>query len=331
MRDTTADSPSLDQDWRPTASPAVLRVRAELLTRTRGFFHNLGYWEVETPLLSADVAIDAHIDPFSCAYVPSSDSRAQPRRMFLQTSPEFAMKRLLAAGADAIYQIARAFRNGERGGRHNPECTLIEWYRRGMHYHDLMTEVGRYVSAMLGITEPERITYREWFYRATDVDPLTASDEQLFALAAAHGCDRETERDDVLNSLLAAVVEPKLPVGSAVLVYDFPATQAALSRIRKGSPDVAERFELYVDGIELANGYQELTDPEELRRRCQRQNRRRRHRGQEEFPIESRLLAAMDAGLPECAGVALGFDRLVMLAARAGAIDEVIAFPIERA
>lgn len=320
-----------DGDWPPTAPLTNLRLRAALLAKCREFFVRRGYWEVETPLLSADVAVDAHIEPFLAEFQTNGQPERSPR-LFMQTSPEFAMKRLLAAGADAIFQISRAFRNGECGVIHNPECTLVEWYRVGMHYHDLMTEVGDLVREFVEIATIRRTTYRDLFVDTIGLDPFLAADDELLRFASRH----ETvppwaTRDDMLNVVLAADIEPRLKDGGALFVHDFPASQAALARVRRGAPDVAERFELYLNGIELCNGYQELTDPDELMRRAHQQNKRRLARGGHALPVESRLLAAMRFGLPECAGVALGFDRLVMIAVGAGSIDEVVAFPFARA
>jgi lysyl-tRNA synthetase class 2 len=310
----------------------MLRLRAALLREVRRFFESRGYWEADTPILSADATVDAHLDPFELTIGGT--------KFFLQTSPEFAMKRLLAAGSGSIYQISRVFRDGELGARHNPEFTMIEWYRVGGDYQSLMTEVGELVSQIAGVAAPERITYQAAFERFAGFDPHAEADSSLRDRAVSLGmavasCDSKSDlasgRDEWLNFLLAAVVEPNLGTDRPVFVYGYPATQAALARIDPGPPAVAQRFELYVQGVELCNGYQELLDPDELRERSIRQNAIRRSLGKRELPVDSRLLAAMRAGLPPCAGVALGFDRLLMIAAKSAELREVLPFFWDRA
>jgi lysyl-tRNA synthetase class 2 len=255
--------------------------------------------------------------------------------MWLQTSPEFAMKRLLAAGAEAIYQVSRVFRQDERGPLHNPEFTLVEWYRTGDNLDAGMTFTSDLCEALLGRGPAERLSYAVAFDRYVGLDPHTSDIEVL--MAAAHECGSPPEslsrddRDGWLDWLLTEKVQAKLGVQRPVLLHDFPASQAALAQVRPGPPAVAERFELYVNGWELANGYHELLDAAELRRRNALANELRRSDGKEALPEESRLLAAMDHGLPPAVGCALGFDRLVMVAVGAKSIEEVIAFPWERA
>ncbi len=317
--------------WRPTASPDAMRLRARMLRAIRAFFDERGYVEVQTPLLSADASADRHVEAFSC--------RAGSEERFLQTSPEFAMKRLLAAGMEAVYQITHAFRRGERGRRHNPEFLIVEWYRVGDTHWEQMEETERLVRAAaaaggagdaMGIgPEPfERVSYREAFQRWAGFDPFAAPAGGLAELAARAGARAPAslpadDTDGWLDLVLTQVVEPRLAAEGPTFLYDYPASQAALARIRPGSPPVAERFELYVKGLELCNGYHELTDAEELRERLRA----------DRIPLEraSGLLQAMDAGLPASAGVALGFDRLVMAALGAETIDEVIPFPFEDA
>ncbi|MBX9654310.1 EF-P lysine aminoacylase GenX [bacterium] len=310
----------------PTVTMNVLRRRAKLLEQARLFFLNRGYWEVETPLLSADTCIDAHIDPISLTV----DGEVR----FLQTSPEFAMKRLLVAGSGSIFQIAHAFRAGESGNRHNREFTLIEWYKLGATYHELMVEVSEFASHLAGWPEAEKLTYREAFMRETKLDPLLAPEDGLWELARCRGLSsRPVERDDLLNFLWADLVEPTLGLQSPLFIHDYPASQAALAKVRE-EPDgtaIAERFELYVNGVELCNGYQELSDATELRKRFERQNELRIVLGKSPLPVESRLIQAMKAGLPDCAGVALGFERLMMLLIGTNEIKEVLPFPDSRA
>jgi lysyl-tRNA synthetase class 2 len=301
-------------NFRPTATLDTLRRRAELIRRTRPFFDSRGFLEVETPLLSHDAVVDRHLDPLSVTLFTDPREPTRGQTVWLQTSPEFAMKRLVAAGMPAIYQIARAFRGGESGRLHNPEFTLLEWYRTGDDYHAGMDLLDELAQALLNRGPAERITFRQAFLQHAGIDPLTGEHNQL-----------------ALDRLLVERVEPHLGRQRPTILYDYPADQAALARVRPGDPPVAERFELYVDGIELANGYHELLDPAILRARNQKNNALRAADGKYTLPEESRLLAAMEHGLPPCAGCALGFDRLVMVATGAGSIQEVLAFPSERA
>lgn len=318
-------------DYLPTASLDVLKLRAQMLTHSRQFFHSRGYWEVETPVLSADVTVDLHLDPFEVRFPPSAIPGLQRDRLFLQTSPEFAMKRLLAAGSGSIFQITKAFRQGEFGPLHNPEFTIVEWYKVGADYHELMSEVGALVCGLLDLPPPARVAYQQAFHLGCGFDPFEIPDEELARLCAERGYFGGASRDHWLNFLLAEWLEPTLGFEQPLFLYDYPASQAALSQIDPGPPAVGRRFELYIRGWELCNGYQELADPDELRRRIQEQNALRAAEGKPTLPAESRLLDAMEAGLPDCSGVALGFDRLVMLKAGAASIEEVLPFPIARA
>lgn len=315
-------------DFRPTAGWRALRLRAAMLRTVREFFHDRGFLEVETPVLSADTVVDRHLDPFVL------DDGG--RRFYLQTSPEFCMKRLLASGAGAIYQITRAFRREEHGRLHNPEFTMVEWYRPGDGLAEGMQLLSDLAEAMLGRGPAELVSYQEAFRRHVGIDPHTADADALIQAVRASGIDTpaslsSADRDGWLDLLLVERVQPHLGVERPTIVYDYPASQSALAQVRPGPPPVAERFELYVSGIELANGYHELTDADELRRRIAQANELRRQDGKSALPEENRLLAAMDAGLPESTGVAMGFDRLVMVAAGATSLAEVMAFPIDRA
>ncbi len=315
----------MSSSWEPSAGFAALRRRAEVLARIRAFFAARSVIEVETPVLAAAGGTDIHLAPLHT-------DLADGRRLYLQTSPEFAMKRLLAAGSGPIYQLGRAFRDGEAGRRHNPEFTMLEWYRPGWDHRALMDEVDALLTEVLGTAPGERMTYREAFRRHAGLDPFTAVDDELRARATGLGLDAgDVDRDGCLSLLLGAVVEPRLGRGRPTFLDDFPASQAALARIRPGEPPVAERFEAYVEGVELANGYHELTDPAEQRCRFEVDLAERRRRGLPELPVDERLLAALEHGLPECAGVALGVDRLVMLACGAASLADVIAFPVDRA
>ena len=328
--------------WRPAASPEALRLRAELLATTRRFFAERGVLEVETPTLAGAAATDPHL--------ASLAARCGDRLLYLQTSPEYAMKRLLAAGSGPIYQLGRAFRDGESGRRHNPEFTLLEWYRPGFDHHRLMDEVEELLGATLGLAQrpagrlpAERLSYREAFRRHAGIDPLTDPLERLAAAALELAGPSESggraslpdlgdDRDAWLDLLMVFAVQERLGRGRATLLYDYPASQAALARVRRDEDGtrVAERFEVFVEGVELANGFHELTDAVEQRRRFEHDLEIRRARGLPEVPLDERLLAALEEGMPACAGVALGVDRLVMLAAGAESIDQVMAFPVDR-
>ncbi|MDX1948791.1 MAG: amino acid--tRNA ligase-related protein [Pirellulaceae bacterium] len=301
-----------DRSFLPTATLDMLRRRAELLARMRHFFAVRDFLEVETPILSHDVVVDRHLDPLGVTLFrdPREPTRGQP--LWLQTSPEFGMKRLLAAGATAIFQITKVFRGGEVGRLHNPEFTLVEWYRVGDDYAAGRRLLGELAAEILGRGPPDELTFATAFHRHAGVDP--------------HGLD-----DFVIDELLTSQVDPHLGRGRPTILFDYPASQAALAQVRPGPPAVAERFELYVDGIELANGYHELLDPAILRERNRTNNAARISDGKPALPAESRLLAAMEQGLPPCSGCALGFDRLVMVATGAKSIAEVLAFPMERA
>ena len=323
--------------WRPTAPLDNLRRRADLLAGVRRFFGARGMLEVETPALGAAASTDLHLASLSTRLhgLHGGADSGEPVELWLQTSPELHMKRLLAAGSGPIWQLARAFRDGEAGGRHNPEFTLLEWYRPGWDHHRLMDEVEELLGDLLGTGRAERLTYREAFLRHAGVDPFDAQLEELQERAAALGIatgELPADRETWLQLLLSLAVEPRLGRGGAPsFVLDFPAEQAALARVRPDDPPVAERFEVFVAGLELANGYHELTDPVEQERRFRGDLSARQVRGLPRVPGDQRLLAALAHGLPDCAGVALGFDRLVMLAVGARRIDEVIAFPLDRA
>jgi lysyl-tRNA synthetase class 2 len=322
-----------DALWRPSASLENLRRRAAILADVRRFFAERDVLEVETPVLIGASAADPNLASFSLAYTgPGAPTSG---RLWLQTSPEFAMKRLLAAGSGCIYQICRAFRVDERGRRHNPEFTMIEGCRLGFDHHRLMEEVTTLAARILGSRPVEVVSYRDAFQRLADIDPFECSVADLKACAAARQIPLpglpDADRDGWLDLLFSEIVAPCLGRGTFSYVCDFPASQAALARLRpEAGIEVAERFELFIDGMEIANGYHELTDPGEQRRRFEQERAHRQATGQPESSVDERLLAAMASGLPECAGVALGFDRLVMLAVGAERIDEVMTFPVER-
>ena len=317
--------------WRPTASSKMLRLRADTLAKIRAFFAERDVMEVETPLLASAPVTDLHLHALSCRYRgPGVD---EGRELYLQTSPEFAMKRLLAAGSGPIYQICRATRNGEAGRRHNPEFTILEWYRPGWDHHRLMDEVDELLAAILGCGSGERLSYAATFERYAGIDVFAESNEALRLRVEDFGV-KDVEgltRDDLLNLVLTHVIEPKVGHCQPTFIHDYPASQASLAKVRDGDPPLAERFEVFAEGVELANGYHELTDPAVQRRRFESDLEARRNLGLPEVPIDERLLAALEHGLPECAGIALGVDRLIMLAAGTRDIADVLTFPIDRA
>jgi len=322
-------------DWAPVARPEIIRLRAELLGRIRQFFRERGVLEVETPQLSRHATTEPALQSFTLDVLPMGGTEGQPR--YLQTSPELAMKRLLAAGIGPIYQVCRAFRGGERGGRHNPEFTLLEWYRPEFTYHRLMDEVAALVRqawARPGLKD-ERIAYGDLFQGRLGVDAHRAKPGELQAAAVEQGIPDaehlELPRDAWLDLLMSQCIEPDLGRGRMTFIFDYPSTQASLARVRRGPTPVAERFELYLEGMELANGFQELTDPAEQRRRFERDQQQRARSGSPKLSLDERFLGALQAGLPVCSGVALGLDRLLMVMSGASRIDQVLTFPWERA
>lgn len=316
---------------------AALELRARLNALVREFFATRGVLEVETPILSAAGNTDLHIEGFATQF--SGNVQAGARERFLRTSPEYPLKRLLAAGVGDCYELGRVFRNGEAGRSHNPEFTLLEWYRVGWDHHRLMGECAELVGAALALVgravSINKISYINWFMDELDLDPSSASEAELRSPLIEFRIEPDgLTRDDWLDLLITHRLQPALPRDAITLVYDYPATQCALARIRAGEPGsnggVAERFELYLGAYELANGYHELNDAAEQRARFERDNARRRERGLRELPIDENLLAVLDA-MPDCAGVALGVDRLLMCMLGTDDIRDVLAFPFAEA
>ncbi len=312
-------------DWRPAASIPHLKARARLQQDIRAYFSERNVLEVETPLISMAGNTD-----------PEIQSIRTDTGGYLRTSPEFPLKRLLAAGYGDIFELGRVFRAGESGRFHNPEFTMLEWYRTGFSYQQLMDEVADLVRfcgrGKFDQWPEQRLSYRQLFLHHLDLDPFTADSKELSDAAKKHGfTDIELERRQWLDLLISLVIQPALPEESLTYIYDFPTEQAALARIRPGSPPLAERFELYLGHIELANGYQELTDASEQRRRFNTENIQREKRGAVICKTDHHLIAALEHGLPECAGVALGVDRLLMNLCGVETISEVTAFPFSRA
>ena len=320
--------------WRPAASIDVLHGRAAMLARIRAYFDAQEVREVQTPVLSAFAVSDPQIE--SVVAAPAGGTRR-----FLQTSPEYPMKRLLAAGFGDCYQVCPVFRDGESGRLHNPEFTMIEWYRLDFGVAEMQHDVDRVLRVACAdvrdFAPTQSITYRDAVLDAAGIDSESATPAEIRAALAARGVEPVGaggwDRDAWLDLLMGAVVGPSLGHGSPVFVEDYPPSQAALARLRTSRDGalVADRFELYVDGLELANGFHELGDAVEQRRRFERDLVTRGAHGQDRNPLDENLLAALGNGLPDCAGVALGFDRLVMAAWRLPSLDAAMAFPASRA
>ena len=315
-------------DWQPSASIETLRERARLLARVRAFFAERGVLEVETPVLGHGGSTDVHLDSLWL----TATTPAGRERLWLQTSPEFHMKRLLAAGSGPIFQLARSFRDGEVGRRHNIEFTMLEWYRPGFTLGALISEADALIRHVLPNVGPCRQRrYRDLFRETLQVDPFTTTLDDLRRLATKHGqIDMgESERDACLDLLLSVVIEPGLGRDGIDVIIDYPASQAALARWRCDPEDgveVAARFEIYVNGLELANGYHELTDAVEQAERFDADNRERERLGKLMVNSDQRLIAALQAGMPDGCGVALGMDRLIQLALGRSSVADVMAF-----
>ncbi|GGY20182.1 elongation factor P--(R)-beta-lysine ligase [Rhodanobacter panaciterrae] len=312
---------------------APLQLRARLYALIRAFFADRHVLEVETPILSAAGNTEPNIESFSTTFSGHVDAGARER--WLRTSPEFPLKRLLAAGIGDCYELGRVFRNGEAGGRHNPEFSMLEWYRVDWDHRRLMGETIELVEvalAMVGRRAEVLIeSYRQLFLDELGIDPLHAPIDELRAPLAEYNIDPDgLVRDDWLDLLITHKLQPAFPRDRITVVHDYPATQCALARVRPGEPPLAERFELYLGCYELANGYHELNDAAEQRGRFERDNAVRRARGLREVPIDERLLGVLGA-LPDCAGVALGVERLLMCLAGTDAIADVLAFPFNQA
>jgi elongation factor P--(R)-beta-lysine ligase len=326
----TRNSAPGETRWRPGASLRTIKARAELYGSVRAFFRARGVLEVDTPVLSAHATVDRHIESF-----------AVPGGGWLQTSPEFPMKRLLCAGSGPIFQIAAVFRREEQGRHHNPEFRLLEWYRPGWDHHRLMDEVEALLQA-LGVAPQrgfERLGYRDAFRQHAGFDPFIETVSALRDRAAAGAVPlldlgvAETNRDAWLDLWMSYRVGQRLGLDAPVFLYDFPASQAALARVRRdaGAPPVAERFELFWRGLELANGFHELADAAEQRRRFESDQAWRAAQGRVVPPFDAHLIEALQSGLPDCAGVALGLDRLLMLMQDLPDVSSTMSFDASRA
>lgn len=318
--------------WQPSAAMPLLKERARLIARIRRFFQERGVLEVETPIMSHATVTDPHIASIPVAYQEIGSTHAST--LYLQTSPEYAMKRLLAAGSGAIFQITKSFRQGERGRLHNPEFTMLEWYRPGFDHHALMDEMEALLCEVLAVTKVKRMTVYEVFQHYLKINPHHATLTELIDCAKQHDIhyDTHAEQKNVwLDLLFSHAIEPHLGHDGPVFIYDYPVSQAALAKIRDEVVPVASRFEVYVKGIELANGFHELQDPNEQRQRFLGDLAFRSENSMDIVPMDERLLSALESGLPDCAGVALGLDRLVMLALGEQSIAAVMGFDFARA
>lgn len=317
-------------NWCPSASVKNLRLRAEILKKIRDFFSARSILEVETPLLCHTSVTDPYIESIPAYY----QSSRKEERYYLQTSPEYAMKRLLAANSGSIYQICKAFRQDEIGRFHNPEFTLLEWYHIGFDHHQLMQEMDELLQQLLGTNAAVKKSYQEIFQDFLKINPHTINESDLKKCLKQNHLSLATQINDIdtlLQLLFTHCIEPHLGKNAPCFIYDFPASQAALSRIQPSDPPLAARFEVYFQGIELANGFHELCDASEQRKRFQKNLLLREKEGLHLLPIDELFLSALDQGLPDCAGVALGLDRLIMLAAKVSHIQEVLSFDFSKA
>jgi len=318
--------------WQPSAAIDQLRARARILKSIRDFFAARDVMEVETPLMCHTSVTDPYIQSIPALF--QAQPHAKESRHYLQTSPEYAMKRLLVAGSGAIFQICKAFRQGEIGRYHNPEFTMMEWYRPGFDHHQLMDEMDELLQLILNKPAAERLSYADIFMQHVQLNPHTATLQELQTCAQQKNISvagEITDRDTWMQLLMSDYIEPRVGQDRPCFIYDFPASQAALSRVQPSQLPVASRFEVYFRGIELANGFHELQDASEQRKRFEKNNAERKALGFNEMVIDEFLLAALDQGLPDCAGVALGIDRLIMLAEESKQIADVLSFDFIRA
>lgn len=319
--------------WQPSSSIETLRQRAQITSKIRQFFAQREVWEVETPALSHHGVTDVHLSAFKTDFLHPQAVEYCP--LFLQTSPEFAMKRLLVAGSGSIFQLSKAFRNEEAGSYHNPEFSMLEWYRTDFDHWQLIDEVDALLQYTLATGPLSVLTYQDAFIQYCGFDPLEATIETVCKRACELGFEliahNEQDIDVLLQLLCCECIEPNIGREAPVALVGFPASQAALARLEPSDPRVARRFEVYFRGIELANGYHELSDSAELKQRFERDNQTRLSKGKQVMAIDPCFIEAMDAGMPECAGVALGIDRLMMLALNKSSITDVVSFAIDRA
>ncbi len=338
------------KSWQPSASFELIKLRADTLKQIRSFFDKNQVLEVDTPTLSSASVPDPFIESFQTRYIPLTQTM-QTEQYYLHTSPEFAMKRLLASGSGSIYQISKVFRQGESGRRHNPEFTLLEWYRDGWDHHQLMLEVSQLFTLLLSpcveLAAPQFITYEQAFQAVLGINPHTVDKTDLLACVAKAGLanvlDDNEHRDRFLELLFSHTIEPSLGkkrgkkrdktnnMPGICFLYHYPASQASLAKTGMHNGQlIAQRFEVFIDGMELGNGFYELNDAGEQRARFEADNHSRKLMGNNEVPLDENFLQAV-GHLPECAGVAIGIERLLMVMSQSQHINDVIAFPFERA
>ncbi|NQZ23732.1 MAG: elongation factor P--(R)-beta-lysine ligase [Colwellia sp.] len=323
--------------WSTTISWHDAKARANLIAQIRDFFQDRNVIEVETPSLSVGTVTDPFLDAFCSKYNFLQTSHIdQEKTYYLQTSPEFHMKRLLASGFGCIYQICKAFRHEGSGQNHNPEFTMLEWYRIGFNQHDLMAELDELLILILGTSQSQKISYQELFLRHISVDPLTASFDELYAVIKLHNKAADwlytsNDSDLLLQFIFSEIIESNIGLDVPCFVYNFPVAQASLAQVCTNDHRVAKRFECYFNGIELANGFDELTDAKVQLNRFEQDNYKRTKLGLNVREIDENFISALQSGLPQCSGVALGVDRLMMLALKKNSIEKVITFPIDRA
>ncbi len=334
----------MSEFWHPHADNNLIKLRAEVFAKVRQFMSERNIMEVETPVLSHATVTEFHLNSFCSTYsspqlntpeqnIPEKNTpkKNTDKTLYLQTSPEYSMKRLLASGTGAIYQISKVFRNEEQGKYHNPEFTMLEWYQPGYDHHQLMAELGSFLS-LFAMNDCEKISYGEVFARQTGLDPHTCDTDALMRLAEEYGLSSSSEeRSVLLDFIFSHKISATLGNTKPQFVYDYPACQSALAKLSDKSPKVAERFELFINGIEIANGFHELTDADEQLGRFEEDLALRKKAMRTDIPIDHLFLDALKHGLPSCAGIAVGIDRLLMAMTGIDDIREVLTFPIDRA
>ncbi len=319
----------MSEAWRPYADKRLIKLRAETYTKIRQFMAERNILEVETPVLSHATVTDVQLNSFRSEY--SSPQSSSGKILYLQTSPEYAMKRLLASGTGAIYQISKVFRNEEQGKLHNPEFTMLEWYQPDYGHHQLMQELELFLN-LFAMNHCEKISYGEIFLEHTGLDPHTCDTNELKSMAQQHGMSSTIEeRSVLLDFIFSDKITSTLGNTRPMFVYDYPAYQCALAKLSNSTPKVAERFELFINGMEIANGFHELTNADEQLARFEQDLTLRKKENRPDLPIDHLFLDALKQGLPDCAGVAVGIDRLLMVITEINDIREVLGFPIERA
>ena len=326
----------MTEKWQPACELTHLRLRSQMLNTIRQFFIEKSVLEVETPLLCSNTGTDPQLDFFSTQY----HSPPNNKTLYLQTSPEFAMKRLLASGSGDIFQICKAFRNNEQGRYHNPEFTILEWYRIGFNLNQLMDETAALIALLLApsiqLNHIKKISYNDIFQQITGLNPLIFNVQKYSNYAKAENIEDAIAfcgQDHSLwcDFIFSLKIQPALELDTLYLIHSYPASQASLARINPNNPEIAERFEVFINGIELGNAFHELADAKEQEQRFDKENAYRALNQQVQIEKDPFFLAALNAGLPDCSGIAIGLDRLLLIISQASSLDKVIAFPADRA